>query len=393
MAALVWLALQTTDELIRQLGSDDVKTRDDAQAALSAMGDKIEAKLREATKHEDAEVRARAEALVHAIDLARGGYLLYLLENEETGVQRLMRSDFDGGDPTQIAGGDDESFIDAFDWSPDGSRIACLNDGSLHVVDRDGKVIATFSPGAEFYVNTLSWAPDGKSLAVEAVRHMGMEDAEIRSYVVGLDGKVVREFEKSDAEPVWSPDGRTVLFLRAEKLEPDRSAAYDVWVSDADGKNRRCVAKLGKPYVHADWSADGATVYYAYYNDDGQVLASVGADGKGQKSIAQWGANQEIVAILRMPDRERLLVSMIDATEGMASQDRLIVVDPKTGKQERLGPAGLPARGPALSPDGKRVAFASNLDLYVMDIDGKNPKKIAGGLSYDGSVRWARVGK
>src|SRR5262245_17279780 len=49
--------------------------------------------------------------------------------------------------------------------------------------------------------------------------------------------------------------------------------------------------------------------------------------------------------------------------------------------------------GPAWSPDGSRIAFASNRDgkteIYVMDADGSNVKRLTNNLSDDFSPKWS----
>ncbi|QLQ04692.1 MAG: PD40 domain-containing protein [Anaerolineae bacterium] len=53
-------------------------------------------------------------------------------------------------------------------------------------------------------------------------------------------------------------------------------------------------------------------------------------------------------------------------------------------------------RLPAWSPDGKRIAFASdrtgNADLYIMDADGQNLTQLTSGLERDGHPAWSPDG-
>src|SRR6266851_4837885 len=52
---------------------------------------------------------------------------------------------------------------------------------------------------------------------------------------------------------------------------------------------------------------------------------------------------------------------------------------------------------PAWSPDGKKIAFASDRDgtmnIYVMDADGSNAKNITNDPSYDADPAWSPDGK
>ena len=67
MTLLLLLALQNTDALIKQLGSEDVKVRDTATAALRKIGEPALKALEAAKQSNDPEVRARASALIRVI--------------------------------------------------------------------------------------------------------------------------------------------------------------------------------------------------------------------------------------------------------------------------------------------------------------------------------------
>jgi Tol biopolymer transport system component len=102
-------------------------------------------------------------------------------------------------------------------WSPDGSRIAYVDDsgmtsssegavGDLYVVRPDGsdlrKVVQSFSGlGQE-----VSWSPDGKRLA--------FEDKDQRISIVDADGGDSKALAPDGETPAWSPDGKRVAFLR-----------------------------------------------------------------------------------------------------------------------------------------------------------------------------------
>ena len=50
-----------------------------------------------------------------------------------------------------------------------------------------------------------------------------------------------------------------------------------------------------------------------------------------------------------------------------------------------------------ISPDGKKIVFCSDrggdLDIWTMDIDGKNPRQLTNTLGYDGGPWWSPDGK
>lgn len=52
---------------------------------------------------------------------------------------------------------------------------------------------------------------------------------------------------------------------------------------------------------------------------------------------------------------------------------------------------------PSWSPNGKRIAFQSdrdgNYEIYVMDADGKNQRRLTNNLSYDEFPSWSSDGR
>jgi Tol biopolymer transport system component len=129
--------------------------------------------------------------------------------------------------------GDDLDSVDQIEWSPDGSRLAILNDlgtgfGRLYVLNADGsdtRVLAEDSP-----VSGLDWSPDGTRIAF-AESH-GLE---LQVWVAPADGStpslIATQPKNPDegGDPVWSPDGTQIAFW----TEHDHAL-----VIDADGSGR-----------------------------------------------------------------------------------------------------------------------------------------------------------
>ncbi len=60
-----------------------------------------------------------------------------------------------------------------------------------------------------------------------------------------------------DFEPVWSPDGTKIAWVRF----PDDTCncgPADVWVMNADGSDRHNLTNDGADISHPSWSPDGA---------------------------------------------------------------------------------------------------------------------------------------
>ena len=112
----------------------------------------------------------------------------------------------------------------AMSWSPDGTRLAVMADDGLHVVDLASGESRLVDPAAESgFWRTAQWSPDGTRLAYVQDRGLGRD--------VG---------------------GRSAAY------------AFSLVVLDADGSNRKVVARLGRCVcfnvgepADVTWSPDG----------------------------------------------------------------------------------------------------------------------------------------
>jgi Tol biopolymer transport system component len=103
-------------------------------------------------------------------------------------------------------------------WSPDGRRLAFVDDYQLITIDSDGKRRRRLSRKGEFVVRA-AWSPKGGRLAYVAGTQAsyGRLARSLRVEIVSADGKRVRVLAREPASsliwggPVWTPDGKRIL--------------------------------------------------------------------------------------------------------------------------------------------------------------------------------------
>jgi Tol biopolymer transport system component len=148
-------------------------------------------------------------------------------------------------------------------WSPDGGRILFSDQlpggPQLFVIDSDGSNRRQLTFGPPISLSSFSWSPDSRRILIGRFEPS-------RIVVVNADGSGERDLiqpgdQQSDGGARWSPDGRTIAFLRWVAPPPDRYyGIQNLWVVEADGSNPRNVSGFtfdGDGYVGGyDWASD-----------------------------------------------------------------------------------------------------------------------------------------
>ena len=291
-------------------------------------------------------------------------------------------------------------------WSPTGQRIAFQSymGGTFHIwtmnPDGTGMKQLTFGHGDD---REPSFSPDGKSIAFASDRaFQGSYDI----WTVDVSSGALKQWTTSDAdeyEPAWSPDGKEIAFVSGtgavgKAIESINATGQQRTLASLDGKDGRLEAP--------SWSPDGKTLAYVQLFGAGMLMNSARLTIKGAETeafpsddafpfAASWISPSELVYaanghILRV-DVATKTETVIPFTAQIQS------VRPQYVHKQYDFDSTAPRQvkgilAPALSPDGKQVAFSAINQLWIMEI-GKAPRQITHDSFYKQGPAWSPDGK
>jgi Tol biopolymer transport system component len=237
-------------------------------------------------------------------------------------------------------------------WSPDGTQIAFNSTadpaGGIHVfvANADGSHQRRLSTSA-LEKTGVAWAPDGRFILFGGMT-AGKGDLDLFIVDAATGGETPFIAEREHEEyPAWSPDGQKIAYAAGLMRQ-----AEDLWVANADGSNAQVIVDVtGSGTVrYPRWSPDSRKIAFEYARAAGvaRSVMLVNRDGTGLVNLTTLG--------------------------------------------------GADDREPSWSPDGTMIVFGSDRDasqpldynLYVMDADGRNVRRLTSLPSRERWPDWRR---
>ena len=139
--------------------------------------------------------------------------------------------------PRVLYGNEEAGFVQPSAWSPDGKQILTLffrkdNISQIALVSASDGSVRVLKSLNWVYPKKMDFSPDGRYIVYDSFADEGSTQRDI--FVLSVDGSretTLVEHPANDLFPVWTPDGKRVLFAS------DRAGTMDAWaVPVADGK-------------------------------------------------------------------------------------------------------------------------------------------------------------
>lgn len=273
------------------------------------------------------------------------------------------------------------------------------------------------------------FSPDGKKLIYQSTPARG-----------GCDQQYVMDLATGESKLVSTGKGRTtcgyfaypagdrILYASTDAVDadcpppPDRSRgyiwgvypAYDIYIANADGTNRKRITSTDGYDAEATWCHKGGRIVFTSVRDGDLDLYSMNEDGGEVKRLTNTpgydgGAfyNADCTEIVWRASRfegSPLTDYQMLLAEGFVrpSKMELYVAKADGSGAKQITNNGAANFGPYFTPDGKRVIYSSNVldprgrefDIFVLDKEGLGePERITTAPAFDGFPIFSPDGK
>lgn len=334
----------------------------------------------------------------------------------------------------QVSNGPNNELIPR--WSPDGSEIAyaSINNGmgcTLFAVSAVGGAPRRLADCDKYEGDNLAWSPDGSILAMKAPDSKGIDFLDPRTGNLRHFTEVPPS-DYMDSNPEFSPDGTLLAFIRwhasgvanlyvvpvsggepkrltfdnlkMEGLtwEPDsrhivfasnRGGPFGLWRVDVDGGPAQRVPQSSRAAYTPVLSRDGRSLVYEEWTGQTNLFS---VDGANPAALPQqityttrfnWNPNAS-------PDGKKLAF----ASDRSGSAE--IWVSDRMGEQALKLTAfdGPYTSSPSWSPDSRHIVFDSpavdgNFDIYEVDAEGSAPRRLTNSPAQDRFAHYSPDGK
>lgn len=365
-------------------------------------------------------LRETAEASYDSLNFAPDSSGFYYVLREPRKFRGdLYKSPLFGGAPEKLR----EDVPSAITFSPDFARFAFVQNGETD--DRSSIMIAKLAPesGRElasrplsraFNPRSLSWSPDGQTIAASAIaddessaeiltvsvtggsitQHTGSLWNNVRATTWLKDGSellvVAQDKDSYDAAQLWlipvsggiarplNPDVNTygsALTVSADGLSLlalQTQGNPNVWVTPADDLGRAKQITFGSfgrrdGWVNLDWTRDGKLLYGAFVGKS-LTIWSMGAEGEDPKQMTSAGYLDQH---LNVSADGRVIVFQ----SNRSGSDEIWQMN-DGGDLQQLTKGGNNTQ-PSIAPDGRLIVFKGrDKSLWRMNLDGGDSRRL-----------------
>lgn len=255
--------------------------------------------------------------------------------------------------------------------------------------------------GAEFLVRA-SYNVLGNDLSMEAYVYHVPTAKQImgKTYKGGLNAsrRMAHMFANDLLKALTGKKGMFLTRIAATGQETKGGSAKEVYVMDWDGANRQAITANKDITLSPAWSTKGDKISYTAYathvkNKVKNADLFVYNLDSGKRFLVSYRKGLNSGSAF-MPGDEHMLITL---TMGGNADIYKMTADGNTVTPLTNGPNKAMNVEPAVSPDGKTIAFSSDragkIMLFTMDANGGNVKRLTFAGKYNSTPAWSPDGK
>ncbi len=246
-----------------------------------------------------------------------GKFLSFLAKRGTDATTQIYILNRKGGEAKALTKLKKGSIID-YAWSPDGSKIALA-------ISQQVDTSKTKTP-KPIVVNRFKFKQDGEGYISEKYTHLYLFDVVTQKMDTLTSGKF------SISSPAWSPDGKQIAYVSNKTEDRDKNDNTDIYVIEAQkgGETRQITTWTGSD-ENPVWSPDGRQIAYLrstssenYFMYDQSVLCVVPSQGgtpvvvtgKLDRPVSSpvWQADNQSIWVTVTDDRSRYIASAVVKT-------------------------------------------------------------------------------
>ncbi len=179
----------------------------------------------------------------------------------------------------------------------------------------------------------------------------------------------------------------------------NRDGNSEIYIMDINGENLRNITSNDSPDYSPSWSYDGKSIYFYSIRDGNAEIYSVNSDGTDLKRLTNHSSSDVLPEI--SPDGNSIVF--------MSERDSLsrnVYVMNKDGSNIRpLTQNKFYEESPNWSVTGQEIIFtrqlrdssdtshAANGEIFIMDSNGRNVKRLTNKIGYDSGAKFSPNGK